>query len=104
MEHLWEDEAANWVAWTRSSKADAYRDNSAAFFAVVPAPGRATLEVGCGEGRVCRDLSARGHRVIGVDLSPTLVERAAEADPDGRWQRRPMFLLLRAVKPGASSC
>ena len=58
-----------------------YRD---AFFALVPAPGAATLEVGCGEGRVARDLVARGHRVTGLDASPTLLRAAAEADPDSR--------------------
>ena len=46
-----------------------YRD---AFFALVPPAGRVTLEVGFGEGRVSRDLVARGHRVTGVDVSRTL--------------------------------
>jgi SAM-dependent methyltransferase len=44
-----------------------------------------TLEVGCGEGRVARDLGARGHRVTGLDPSPTLVSAAAEADPAGHY-------------------
>jgi ubiquinone/menaquinone biosynthesis C-methylase UbiE len=52
----------------------------------VPAPGRATLDVGCGEGRVTRDLAARGHRVIGIDASPTLLGAATDADPDGHYQ------------------
>jgi SAM-dependent methyltransferase len=86
VEHLWDDEAANWAAWARGSRRDAYRDYSPAFFELVPPAGRATLEVGCGEGRVCRDLAARGHRVVGVDLSPAMVDFAAEADPAGDYR------------------
>jgi SAM-dependent methyltransferase len=48
-------------------------------------PGRATLEIGCGEGRVARDLRDRGHRVIAVDASPTLIALAHETDPDGEY-------------------
>jgi SAM-dependent methyltransferase len=41
--------------------------------------------VGCGEGRVTRDLAARGHRVTSLDASPTLLRAAAEADPGGEY-------------------
>ncbi len=41
------------------------------------------LAVGCGEGRVCRDLATRGYRVTGLDASPTLVAAAGERDPVG---------------------
>jgi SAM-dependent methyltransferase len=49
--------------------------------ALVPAPGRLTVDVGCGEGRLTRVLKAAGHTVVGVDSSPTLVDAAREADP-----------------------
>jgi SAM-dependent methyltransferase len=39
--------------------------------------------VGCGEGRLPRDLKALGYRVSGVDGSPTLIDHATEADPAG---------------------
>jgi SAM-dependent methyltransferase len=78
----WEREALNWAAWAREPGHDAYWEYAPAFFELVPPPGHATLEVGCGEGRVVRDLAARGHRVTGVDASPTLLGLAAEADPD----------------------
>ena len=77
----WEDEAERWAAWARTPSHDAYWYYRGAFFELVPAPGRATLEVGCGEGRVSRDLAALGHVVTGVDVSPTLLRLAAEADP-----------------------
>jgi ubiquinone/menaquinone biosynthesis C-methylase UbiE len=79
----WEQEAENWVRWVRRPGHDSYDHfNGAAFFEIVPAPGRATLDVGCGEGRVARDLAARRHKVTGVDASPTMVRFAKEADPD----------------------
>ncbi|MFN2638430.1 MAG: methyltransferase domain-containing protein, partial [Gemmatimonadaceae bacterium] len=55
------------------------------FFELVPPPGRATLEVGCGEGRVARDLKKRGHRVTAIDASPTMRRLAEEADPDSTY-------------------
>jgi SAM-dependent methyltransferase len=80
-----EEQAQGWLDWARTPGHDAYWIYRDAFFALVPAPGAATLEVGCGEGRVTRDLVARGHRVTGLDASPTLVQAAAEADPDSRY-------------------
>jgi len=82
----WEQEAENWVRWTRTPGHDAYWYYGASFFAhIVPVPGRQTLEIGCGEGRVARDLARRGHRVTGVDASPTLLRYAREADPGGHY-------------------
>src|SRR2546429_1011407 len=80
----WEQDAENWVLWARKPGFDAYwyfRDNF--FDAVLPTAGRLTLELGCGEGRVSRDLAARGHRVVGLDSSMGLVRSAAEAGSDG---------------------
>jgi len=82
----WEQEAENWVRWTRTPGHDAYWHYREPFFAhIVPAPGRRTLEIGCGEGRVARDLVQRGHTVTAVDASPTLLRYAREADPAGRY-------------------
>jgi len=82
----WEQEAEIWVRWTRTPGHDAYWHYRAPFFAhIVPAPGRRTLEIGCGEGRVARDLAQRGHAVTAVDASPTLLRYAREADPAGRY-------------------
>ena len=82
----WDREAENWVRWARTPGHDAYWQFRDTFFeAILPPPGRRTLEVGCGEGRVARDLASRGHRVTGVDASRTLVEHARAADPAGRY-------------------
>jgi len=77
----WERQAANWSQWARRPDFDSYWSYSSTFFGLLPSPGERTIDVGCGEGRVTRDLAARGHRVIGVDASPTLIRMAREADP-----------------------
>lgn len=84
-ERDWEEQAGNWVTWARQPGLDSYWRYRAGFFELVPGPGAATLDLGCGEGRVSRDLAARGHDVTGIDASPTLAAAAAEADPGGRY-------------------
>lgn len=83
----WEHEASNWAVWARRPDFDAYWKYSAKFFELLPAPGRRTLEVGCGEGRVSRDLVKRGHRVTGVDMSQTLIRLADDADGQSSYIR-----------------
>jgi ubiquinone/menaquinone biosynthesis C-methylase UbiE len=74
------------VKWARTPGHDAYWYYRDAFFnRVVPAPRGTTLEVGCGEGRVTRDLIARGHRVVAADGSATLLGYASRSDPTGRY-------------------
>ena len=38
------------------------------------------MDIGCGEGRLTRELKKLGHRVIGIDCSPSLVAAAHELD------------------------
>ena len=78
----WEEQADNWLAWARTPGHDAYWQYSPRLFELVPDPGDRTLDLGCGEGRVSRDLAARGHRVTAVDGSPTLLAAAREAQDD----------------------
>lgn len=84
-EQDWEEQARNWIAWARRPGFDSYWRYRDEFLTLVPGPGKATLDLGCGEGRVSRDLAARGHRVTGIDASPTLTGAAREADPGGRY-------------------
>jgi len=82
LQQAWEEQAENWVRWARQLGHDSYwRFHRDAFLSLVPPPGRLTLDVGCGEGRLARDLKSRGHRVVAIDASPTLVAHAREADP-----------------------
>jgi ubiquinone/menaquinone biosynthesis C-methylase UbiE len=47
----------------------------------VPPPGRRTIDIGCGEGRLTRHLKTLGHNLVGVDASPSLLAAARELDP-----------------------
>jgi SAM-dependent methyltransferase len=77
----WDAEAADWIRFAREPDHFAWRFNLPAFFELVPEPGRLTVDIGCGEGRVARELKRRGHTVKAFDGSPTLVAAAREADP-----------------------
>jgi ubiquinone/menaquinone biosynthesis C-methylase UbiE len=82
----WEEQAPNWIRWAREPGHDSYwRFHRNAFLDSLPPPGRLTLDVGCGEGRVTRDLQALGHRTIGVDQSASMIAAAREADPAGEY-------------------
>jgi ubiquinone/menaquinone biosynthesis C-methylase UbiE len=82
----WEQETENWLRWARTPGFDAYWYYRDAFFdSVLPPAGRRTLEVGCGEGRVARDLAERGHRVTALDSAASLVWHGRDADPTISW-------------------
>jgi SAM-dependent methyltransferase len=82
----WEPEAENWVRWARAPNHDAYWIYRDSFFdQLIPEPGRRTIEIGCGEGRVTRDLGVRGHKVTGVDSSFTLLTHAEQEDPNATY-------------------
>ena len=82
----WEAQAEQWTSWARDPGFDSYwRESGPPFFDLLPAPRGSALDLGCGEGRVARDLAARGYAIVGVDASPTLVELARAADRDGEY-------------------
>jgi SAM-dependent methyltransferase len=86
IESEWEPESENWLRWARTSGFDAYWYYRDAFFdAIMPPAGRRTLEVGCGEGRVTRDLIARGHAVVATDPARSLVGHARDAERAGQY-------------------
>ena len=77
----WDEETENWLRWARTPGFDAYWYYRDAFFdSVLPARAGRTLEVGCGEGRVARDLVERGHQVTAIDSAGGLVRHARDAD------------------------
>lgn len=84
---LWEAHATQWIPWARTPGHDSYwRFHRDAFLTLLPPPGQLTVDAGCGEGRLTRDLQARGHRTVGVEPSPTLLAAAREADPAGDYR------------------
>jgi len=74
-----ESEARNWAHFARTPGLDsAHEDiNLPALLELLPRPGRQTLDLACGEGRLGRLLASLGHRVVGIDASPTMVQLAA---------------------------
>jgi ubiquinone/menaquinone biosynthesis C-methylase UbiE len=80
----WEAVAERWARLVRRDTP--HDDNLEAFLELLPPPGRALLDLGCGEGRLSRRLSPLGYRVVGIDASPTLVRLAREADPVGDYR------------------
>ncbi|MDQ3431579.1 MAG: class I SAM-dependent methyltransferase [Actinomycetota bacterium] len=74
----WQRHAEQWIAWARTPGHDHHywRLNLPAFLDLLPPPGRLTIDVGCGEGRLDRLLAQQGHRVLGVEASPTLARAA----------------------------
>ena len=69
------------MTWARTPGHDYHFEllNLPAFLALLPAPKGLTIDLACGEGRLGRALAGRGHTVVGVDSSPTLVRLAREA-------------------------
>ena len=83
LSEAWERHARDWIEWVRRPGHDSYdRYHRDQFLPLVPAPARRTLDVGCGEGRLTRHLVSLGHRVVGIDASPTLIAAARESSPD----------------------
>ena len=79
----WEAEAGKWAEFARTPGHDSSHDdiNLPALRDLLPEPGKRTLDLGCGEGRLSRFLRSLGHRVAGADASPTMV-RLAASHPD----------------------
>jgi SAM-dependent methyltransferase len=76
----WDRQADEWARFVRTPDADRTNErfNLPRLLDLLPPPGRATLDLGCGEGRLGRELVRLGHRVVGVDSSPRMVELASE--------------------------
>jgi SAM-dependent methyltransferase len=78
----WDTQADNWGRFTQPGL-DPYHElmNLPAFLDLLPSPGRRTLDLGCGEGRVSRVLARAGHRMVATDSSPGMVAQAATRPP-----------------------
>lgn len=85
-------ESSHWVEMTRAnpdhsrSYVERFRAmaaqgtdivGEARFVDALVAPGSHVLDAGCGSGRIAAELARRGHRVVGYDVDPVLIEAAA---------------------------
>jgi SAM-dependent methyltransferase len=76
---------ANAETWTRHARAgyDIYRDglNTPAFLEMLPpVRGLSGLDIGCGEGSNTRELVRRGAKMQAIDVAPTFIRHAREAE------------------------
>jgi SAM-dependent methyltransferase len=79
----WAAQAEAWAAWADARHED---DVLPPFYELLPDGGRRTLDLGCGEGRVTRELRRRAHDAVGVDVAPRLVELARTRDSGGDYR------------------
>ena len=79
---FWERNAETWTRHVRAGY-DIYRDalNAPTFLDMLPpVDGRRGLDLGCGEGANTRHLARRGARMDGIDIAPTFIRHAQEAE------------------------
>lgn len=82
----WDVHAQEWIDWVRSPDCqDSYwRFHRDSFLELIPPlkSDQLLIDIGCGEGRVARDLQLRDQRVFGVDLSFTMCKATAAHSSD----------------------
>ena len=82
----WNKGSHEWVERIRSGMGGRVHAHDASLYALLPPPRGLTIDAGCGEGRVSRELASRGYDVVGFDASETLVGKAREEHPEGRYE------------------
>jgi SAM-dependent methyltransferase len=75
----WSRVSSEWIEWARAPNHDAFWAYREALLAFVGRGQGEALDVGCGEGRVSRELKACGYRVTASDPVRELVNAAKEA-------------------------
>jgi ubiquinone/menaquinone biosynthesis C-methylase UbiE len=60
-----------------------YVDDPAFMQVLGSVEGKDILDIGCGDGMLCKKLRAAGARVTGVDGSPNMIRNAQANDPEG---------------------
>jgi ubiquinone/menaquinone biosynthesis C-methylase UbiE len=82
----WDAHAQEWINWVRAPDGqDSYqRFHRDHFLSLIPPlkTAQVIIDVGCGEGRVARDLRLLNRKVLGVDLSYKMCEAAAKHPED----------------------
>jgi len=79
---LFDSKAATWSAkYSPDGRLTGRLSQLTAAVERVTPPGGIVLDLGCGTGELARRLAATGLRVTGCDISPAMLDRAAQADP-----------------------
>lgn len=82
----WHDNAAGWTAAVREQRIESRRrvTDAAILDAVFALRPRRLLDLGCGEGWLCRAVAAQGIAAVGIDASAPLIEAARASGGDYR--------------------
>ncbi|WP_157182552.1 class I SAM-dependent methyltransferase [Sciscionella marina] len=86
----WTEVAEQWIAWARTPGHDVFWNYLGALHEFLGEGKGNVLDVGCGEGRVSRELRALGYTVTAVDVVETLVEAARAADSADAYRVAPI--------------
>jgi 2-polyprenyl-3-methyl-5-hydroxy-6-metoxy-1,4-benzoquinol methylase len=91
LDRSWDDNAEAWTATVRERRIESRRvaTDRAIVGAVLRQTPRRLLDVGCGEGWLCRALGEHGIQCVGVDGSSDLIRAAQSADPEGEYYLLP---------------
>ncbi len=87
MSNGWEESARAWVA-SLGAQGDFGRQyvlDPVMLPRALATGARTALDAGCGEGRFCRMLRAKGMDVTGIDPTLALIEEARRRDPSGNY-------------------
>jgi SAM-dependent methyltransferase len=73
MREAWDRQAEYWTRWARTPGHDSFSHfHGERFFELLPPPGRLTVDLGAGEGRVARALRPRGYTIVEVEGSTAM--------------------------------
>ena len=93
----WDREARLWATVVRA-QTDIFREGLTlpAFLEVLgDVKGAKALDIACGEGSVTRELARRGAKITAIDLSPAMIDLAAEEE-----KREPLSIDYRVGNSG----
>lgn len=84
----WQTNAEPWITAVREAQIESRRlvTDRAMLAAIDACRPHSVLDLGCGEGWLCRALLGWGVRAWGVDATASLVDAARAADPAGDYQ------------------
>ena len=77
---------------------------AATFASLGVAPGSLIIDAGCGSGRYAASLHERGYRVIGIDRSVALIDRARERNRGAAFVSADLLTWTPPEAPGAVLC
>lgn len=86
LREIWDRAAQAWGNFAASPDHDHlyWAFHRLRFLDLLPPPGRLTVDLGAGEGRLTAELARAGHRVVAIDSSPAMVSRAVQRADVGR--------------------